>query len=340
MRLLLVKLSSLGDVVHALPAVTDAARAHPGLEVHWVVEERFRAIPALHPAVTKIVPVAIRRWREQWAGAGREILDSVRNIRAESYDVVLDSQGLIKSAVVACVARGDRVGFNAGSARERVASWTYRRGVAVARRQHAIDRQRALFAGALGYPIPVAAIDYGVRAERGDASGLLLAHGTTWTSKHWPEPFWAELARRALRGGERVTLPWGSKEEEARARRIAALAPGAEVARRLDLRGMIDLLVHSAAVVSADSGIGHLAAALGVRTLALYGPTDASLTGCRGASVTNLSAQFVCAPCLKRQCGYRGPPVFADTMRVEPACFATINPERVWQTLCGPAVRT
>lgn len=340
MRLLLVKLSSLGDVVHTLPAVTDAARAHPGLEVHWVVEESYRDVPALHPAVTKVIPVAIRRWRKQWGGAGHEIVDSVQNIRAESYDVVLDAQGLIKSAIVSRVARGRHVGFDAASARERVASLGYRRGVAVAQRQHAIDRQRALFAGALGYPIPAAAIDYGVRIERGDASGLVLAHGTTWTNKRWPEPFWAELARRALRRGERVTLPWGSEEEESRAHRIAALAPGAEVAHRLDLRGMIELLARSAAVVSADSGIGHLAAALGVRTLALYGPTDASLTGCRGVSVTNLSAQFVCAPCLKRQCGYRGPPVFAHATRVEPACFASITPERVWQTLCGSAART
>ena len=233
MRLLLVKLSSLGDVVHALPAVTDAARAHPGLEVHWVVEEGYQAIPALHPAVTKVIPVAIRRWRGRWGGAGREIAEFVRAIRTESYDVVLDSQGLIKSAVVARFGRGRHVGYDAASARERVASLGYRCGIAVARQQHAIDRQRALFAGALGYPIPTGAIDYGVRVERGGASGLVLAHGTTWSNKRWPEPFWADLATRALHRGERVTLPWGNSDEEARARRIAALAPGAEVAERL-----------------------------------------------------------------------------------------------------------
>ncbi len=92
-------------------------------------------------------------------------------------------------------------------------------------------------------------------------------------------------------------------------------------------------------MVSVDSGIGHLAAALGVRTLALYGPTDAQLTGCRGASVTNLTARFACAPCLERHCGYRGAPQFIDAVRVEPACFATITPECVWQTLCGSADR-
>jgi len=337
MRLLLVKLSSLGDVVHALPAVTDAARALPGLDVHWVVEEGYQAIPALHGAVTRVIPVAIRRWRGHWRGARREIGDFVRGIRAEAYDVVLDSQGLIKSAVVARFGRGRHVGFDAASARERVASLGYRCGVSVGRQQHAIDRQRALFAGALGYPMPTDAIDYGLRVRRGETSGLVLAHGTTWSNKRWPESFWAELAIRVLSRGERVTLPWGTPDERARAHRIAALAPGVEIAQPLDLRAMIELLANAAAVVSADSGIGHLASALGVRTLALYGPTDAGLTGCRGASVTNLSAQFACAPCLERRCGYRGAPVLVDEVSVEPPCFSTITPERVWRALCDSA---
>ncbi len=340
MRMLLVKLSSLGDVVHALPAVTDAARARPGLEVHWVVEEGYQAIPALHPAVTRIIPVAIRRWRRQWRGAGAQIVDAFRQLRASSYDLVLDSQGLIKSSVMARFGRGPHAGFDAASARERAASLGYRHGVTVARRQHAIDRQRALFAGALRYAMPTDAIDYGIHTDRSNVSGLVLAHGTTWGNKRWPEPFWAELANRALRRGERVTLPWGSAEELNRAQHIASLAPGVEIAARLDLRGMIELLASSAAVVSVDSGIGHLAAALGVRTLALYGPTDPALTGCRGASVVNLSAQFGCAPCLKRQCDYHGEPVLANRTRVEPPCFASITPETVWQNLCPSSDRT
>ncbi len=339
MRMLLVKLSSLGDVVHALPAVTDAARAHPGLEVDWAVEEGYQAIPAMHPAVTRIIPVAIRRWRRQWRGAGAQIADTIRNLRASSYDLVLDSQGLIKSSAVARFGRGPHAGFDSASARERAASLGYRHRVTVARRQHAIDRQRALFAGALGYAVPTDAIDYGIRTDRSNASGVVLAHGTTWGNKRWPEPFWADVANRALQRGERVTLPWGSAEELNSAQRIASLAPGSQIAAQLDLRGMIELLASSAAVVSVDSGIGHLAAALGIRTLALYGPTDAALTGCRGASVVNLSAQFGCAPCLRRQCGYRGAPVIVNAARIEPPCFASITPETVWQNLCRSADR-
>ena len=333
MRMLLVKLSSLGDVVHALPAVTDAARAIAGLEVHWVVEEGYQAIPALHPAVTQVIPVAIRRWRRSFGGAVVEIRDCIAQLRTSSYELVLDAQGLIKSALVARIGRGPHAGFDRDSARERVASCGYRYGIPVAKRQHAIDRQRALFAAALAYPQPNDAVDYGITRDRSNASGLVLAHGTTWNNKLWPEHFWADIANRALRAGERVTLPWGSADEQRRAQRIAALAPGADITDRIDLRGMIELLANSGAVVSVDSGIGHLSAALGVPTLALYGPTDAALTGCRGTSVVNLSSGFACAPCLKRRCGYHGDAVFVDAMRIEPPCFARITPDLVWQRL-------
>jgi len=335
MRLLLVKMSSLGDVVHALPAITDATRAIENLDVHWVVEEAYRDIPALHPAVSRVIPIALRRWRRRWHGAVREAGACIAALRRCTYDLVLDSQGLIKSAVVAGVARGPRAGFDRDSAREPIAALGYRRAFAIAKGRHAIDRQRELFAAALGYECPATPLDYGIARSRGTRAGVVLAHGTTWSNKRWPEPFWIDLARRSVAADIPVTLPWGSDDERARAHRIAAAAPGSTVADRLDLRGMIELLARSAAVVSVDSGIGHLAAALGVPTLALYGPTDARLTGCRGATVENLTAQFGCAPCVARRCAYRGAPQFVDAVRVEPACFSTIAPQRVWQRLAA-----
>ena len=340
MRLLVVKLSSLGDVVHALPAVTDASRAIADLEVHWVVEEAYRDIPALHPAVSRVIPIALRRWRRSWRGAVAEIGDCISALRRDTYDVVLDAQGLIKSSVVAGLCRGVRAGFDRASAREPLAAIGYRSGIAVAKGYHAIDRQRALFAGALGYRCPTAPLDYGLLRANPSRAGVVLAHGTTWASKRWPEAFWVELACRLMRSGIAATLPWGSDVERDRARRIAAGAPGAVVAERTDLRGMIDLLRRSAAVVSVDSGIGHLAAALGVPTIAVYGPTDPNLTGCRGEAVESLPAQFECAPCLARRCAYRGEPRVVAGARVEPPCFSTVTPERVWQRLVSIARST
>jgi heptosyltransferase I len=333
MRLLIVKLSSLGDVVHALPAVTDASRAIADLDVHWVVEEAYRHIPAMHPSVTRVIPIALRRWRVRWWGASAEIGECIASLRRDAYDLVLDAQGLIKSSVVAGVCRGTRAGFDRASAREPLASMGYRHAIAVAKGQHAIDRQRALFAGALGYRCPSTPLDYGLPPTKSLRAGVVLAHGTTWDSKRWPEMFWIDLAARLTHSGVTVTLPWGSEAERECARRIAAGAPGAAVAERTDLRDMIDLLGRSAAVVSVDSGIGHLATALGVQTIALYGPTDANLTGCRGVTVENLTADFPCAPCMTRRCTYRGAPRVVDGACIEPPCFSTITPERVWQRL-------
>jgi heptosyltransferase-1 len=335
MRLLLVKMSSLGDVVHALPAVTDAARAIAGLDVHWVVEEAYRDVPALHPAVTRVIPIALRRWRRRWRGASAEIGDCIAALRRDTYDVVLDAQGLIKSSAVAAVCRGVRVGFDRASVREPLAALGYRNGIAVAKGGHAIDRQRALFAGALGYRCPPTPLDYGLTRVQAPRAGVVLAHGTTWDNKRWPEAFWIDLASRLTHGGNSVTLPWGSVAEHERAQRIAARVPGAAVAARTELCGMIDLLARSAAVVSVDSGIAHLASALGVPTIALYGPTDPRLTGCRGASVENISARFECAPCLARRCAYRGEPRLVAGAPVEPPCFSSITPERVWHRLAA-----
>jgi heptosyltransferase-1 len=331
MRVLLVKMSSLGDVVHALPAVSDAA-AH-GVRFDWVVEEAFAAIPARHPAVDRVIPIAWRRWRRNlWRDRG-ELRAFAARLREVRYDLVLDAQGLIKSAAVTVAARaGAKAGLSRASAREGMAALAYDRPVAVARGAHAIDRLRALFAGALGYPAPApgAPLDCGIAAGGPVGRRCVLLHGTTWESKHWPEGFWRELARLAREAGYDPVLPAGNAAELDRARAIAG-ATGAEVWDRLPLGEVIERLGESALAVGVDSGLTHLAAALDVPTLALYGSTDSVLTGCRGPRAQSLQADFPCAPCLARTCGYRGEPQYWQGERVEPACFARLPPDAVWR---------
>ncbi|MGB0692771.1 MAG: lipopolysaccharide heptosyltransferase I, partial [Pseudomonadales bacterium] len=146
MKVLLVKTSSLGDVIHALPAVTEAAQNVPNMELTWVVEEGFADIPARHPAVKRVVPVALRRWRRNWIGAQQEVGGFLRDLRGETYDLVLDSQGLLKSAVIALVARGPVAGYDRHSAREGLAAAFYQQHAPVDRRLHAVMRQKQLFA--------------------------------------------------------------------------------------------------------------------------------------------------------------------------------------------------
>lgn len=336
-RVLLVKMSSLGDLVHALPAVTDAA-AH-GIRFDWVVEEAFAAVPALHPAVSNVLPIAWRRWRRQlWRDRG-ELAAFFRRLRSERYDLVLDAQGLLKSAVVSAAARGaERAGFDRSSARESLAAFGVKRAIAVPREAHAILRQRALFAGALGYPPPAAesAPEFGVGAAKasrqldaGTAPLAVLLHGTTWASKLWPERYWVELARRARGNGFEVALPAGSLEEAARAQRIAT-ASGAIAWPRMVLADLIERVARARVVIGVDSGLLHASAALGVPTVGVYLATDAARTGCVGPRALALAAEFPCAPCASRICRYSGAAAAEQGTTIEPACATRVTPARVW----------
>jgi heptosyltransferase-1 len=198
LRILIVKTSSLRDVVHTLPALTDAAQAIPGLRADWVVEEGFAEIPAWHPAVDRVIPVAVRRWRKQWWNTlrGGELGRFLSDLRHTKYDVIIDAQGLFKSAVITGLARGRRAGLDKNSIKEPVASRFYQQKIAVPRAEHAVQRVRQLFASILCYQYNAQQIDYGLSTSsvRSTVPVLMFLHGTTWASKHWPQPYWKEFA--------------------------------------------------------------------------------------------------------------------------------------------------
>lgn len=340
MRVLLIKTSSLGDVIHTLPALTDAARAIPGIEFDWVVEEGFAEIPSWHPAVAGIIPVAIRRWRKSLWQTWRsgEWARFKQRLRDTPYDLVIDAQGLLKSAWLTRYTRAPVVGLDRDSAREPLASRFYRQGYGVPRGQHAVERVRQLFALALGYPLPQTTGDYGLERSRlVDApSGVpfvLFLHGTTWATKHWPELYWRQLAERLIAQGLQVQLPWGNVAERERAERIAEGLEQAVVLPKLNLAGVAKVLAQAQACVAVDTGLGHLAAAFDVPTLSLYGPTNPGLSGAYGKSQVHLAGDYpACAPCLQKKCTYK--PTADDQRRLDlnrewPVCFTRLNPERV-----------
>jgi heptosyltransferase-1 len=329
-RVLIVKTSSLGDVLHTLPAVTDACSRLKSVKFHWVVEESLAEIPAWHPGVEHVIPVAMRRWRKALTCSIRagEFGDFRRRLQTATYDHVIDAQGLMKSAVVTRLARGLRSGLDRASAREPLLGFAYHRRFAVAKGRHAIERVRRLFSLALDYPLPATPPDYGLTSSvfgrPGSGDYLVFAHGTTWTTKLWPEAYWINLARRANAAGLGVCLPWGDAEERARAERIAAVCRRARVVPRGGLTELAGLLVRAHGVVAVDTGLSHLAAALGVPVVGLYGATDPGLTGARGPLSAELRADFACSPCLSRRCRHIG------NAPVAPACYATLPPARVW----------
>lgn len=296
MRVLLIKTSSLGDVIHTLPALTDAARAIPGIQFDWVVEEGFAEIPAWHPAVAQVIPVAIRRWRKHllqtWkSGEWKRFKQRLGEV---DYDLVIDAQGLFKSAVLTRYSKAPVAGLDRDSAREPLACRFYDRLYAVAKNQHALERTRQLFAQALGYPLPAGMGDYGLdRAAMADGAAqpyLLFLHGTTWVSKHWPETDWRALAERMAAQGWAIRLPWGNETERERAERIVAGIEGAAVLPKLNLAGVAKVIAGATACVAVDTGLGHLAAALDVPTISLYGPTLPGKVGAYGRGQVHLCA--------------------------------------------------
>ncbi|KAB8310522.1 lipopolysaccharide heptosyltransferase RfaC [Erwinia endophytica] len=299
MQVLIVKTSSMGDVLHTLPALTDAMRAIPGIRFDWIVEEGFAQIPTWHPAVDRVIPVAIRRWRKHWFGsaAREERFLFKREVQSRQYDLVIDAQGLIKSAaLVTRIAKGIKHGQDSRSAREPFASWWYDRRHAINKQQHAVQRTRELFAKSLNYPLPTSLGDYAIAGHflanpPVDAvQYLVFLHATTRDAKHWPENNWRELIGLLQASGLKIKLPWGTEHEQQRARRLAEGFNYVEVLPKLTLEQVAQILAGAKAVVSVDTGLSHLTAALDRPNITLYGPTDPGLIGGYGKN------QFVLRP--------------------------------------------
>jgi len=286
--ILIVKTSSLGDVVHNLPVASDIRRHFPDASIDWVVEELYAPLVALHAAVRRVIPVALRRWRRRPLGGAtwKEIGEFRRLSHAERYDAVIDTQGLLKSALIARAAKGRHHGFDAGSVREPLAARFYDATHHVARSQHAVQRNRSLAALALGYRLEEPA-DYGLAVpgpiRRSARRYAVLLHGSSRRDKLWGETAWVELGRGLASRGIACVLPWGNDEERRRSERLALELDHAEVPPLEPLDRLAVLLGAAAVVVGGDTGLTHLAAALDRPVAAIYRGTDPRLTGVYGS---------------------------------------------------------
>lgn len=330
MKVLLVKMSSFGDVLHTLPAIEDAHRAK-GLTFDWAIEPPFAAMAKLHPAVDHIVEVPLRGMRKAlWVNLqSGEIKKTIHNLRQTAYDLVLDAQGLVKSAIVSRLARGKRVGFDKQSIREPFASRFYHQKIQVDKTLHAVERTRALFAKAFDYDYKSLPLDYGIdlkllpNVDVPD-NAVLFLHGTTWETKHYPVEYWQQLGMMAVNEGYTVLLPWGSDSEKQRAIEIQKSASNIDVLPKMSLLELAGLMTKVLGAIAVDTGLGHLASALAVPCVSLYGPTDPMRTGTHGLNQVHQYSTKSCAPCLKRTCQQKG------DFRINPPCFESVNPNVVW----------
>jgi heptosyltransferase-1 len=296
MRILIVKLSSLGDIVHAMPAVQDIRRALPHAQIDWVVEQAFTPLVQRCEGVARVVGCELRRWRKSPLGAQtRAEWRAFREaLRAQAYEAVIDLQGLTKSALVSRVARlaagGKRFALanrTEGSSYEAPTRWAADVAIGIEPHVHAVVRSRELCARALGFELP-AALRYGLRAVPAEDRGLAgdavrcvaLVHGTSREDKCWPEAHWIEFGRRLARDGCTLGLPHGSDAERGRSERLAgALGAAAQVWPRLDLGSLTDRLAQCAGVVGVDSGLSHIAVALDMPHVQIYNFDTAWRTG-------------------------------------------------------------
>ena len=283
-NILFIKTSSLGDVIHHMPALTDARSARSDATFSWLVEEQFAPLVRLHPAVAEVIPVAWRRWRKSVLApvTMAELSKSFGALRARQYDDIVDTQGLLRSALLTRSARGRRHGYDASSIREPLASLFYDARYRVDRRLHAIERNRILSGLALGY-VPQGDPDFGldrVRFAGGASRYAVLLHATARAEKQWPEAHWIALGRALGHDqGLELVLPWGSESERMRSENIARNVPGARVPDRAPLDEVAKTIGGAQFVVGVDTGLLHLAAALSVPLVAIFTGSKPDLTG-------------------------------------------------------------
>jgi len=335
-KILLIKMSSMGDIFHTFPAISDLKAHHPNAIIDWVVEDGFKEIVAWHPAVNKAIPINLRRWmKERNRKSWQEFKAWRKSLQSEDYDVVIDAQGLLKSALISMLANAPVAkGYDKKSARESISSFFYNEKIFVNKMQHAVERTRQLFGRAFSY-IPASELNFGINQnfERAikNPNKLMFIVGTSWVTKLWSATHWQDLTAIAIEAGYDVEILWGSDEEKAVADSIIASNPKAtRPAQRMTITAIAEKLVEAAGVIGLDTGFSHLAGALETPTIALYGATSPVKVGLIGEHTSNLQLEpaLNCMPCHKRQCKWL-PENSAET----PPCMKAIKPIDVWSKL-------
>jgi heptosyltransferase-1 len=285
LNILLVRVSSLGDVLHNLPMVADIARHYPDANIDWVVEEGYVSLVRLNARVRTIIPFALRRWRKSLGKpeTRAEIRAFFRTLRQQQYDYVFDTQGLLKTGIIMGAARivkgGHKVGLangSEGSGYEGISRWFHTDSIPTDPRTHAVARGRIVAGAALGYPVDTPA-DFGLPAVSPDEPKpdwmpstpyAVYFHGTARDAKKWAPQNWIELGRQLA--PMPILLPWGSDKEKAEAEHLAAGLPNARVLPKLSMADATLLARHAALAIGVDTGLTHIAAAFTVPTVEIY----------------------------------------------------------------------
>lgn len=328
-------MTSLGDIIHTFPAVKDVIDHFPQAQIDWVVEIPFEEIVNWNPAIRNIIVSHRPRWRKSRFSLGtlKEVWRFYKRVRQEKYDAIIDPQGRIKSAKAVFWAHGKKYGIDKNIITDPSATIVYNHTIKTDKYPHVINRTRELFARSLDYEFNLENIDYGLSQVNWTNHAvnkpyLIFLHGTTWESKHWPDPYWIELAKIATSNGYDVMLPWVTQSEHDRAQLIAENNSNVHILERMNLTEVSSYIAHASGVVGVDTGLAHIAAAVGTPTLALYGGSISWYTGVLGNFAKSIQSKYECSPCKQHDCSKQKSP---DNLY--PPCFIEITPQVVWQEL-------
>ncbi|ADV33982.1 lipopolysaccharide heptosyltransferase I [Candidatus Blochmanniella vafra str. BVAF] len=298
---LIIKISSMGDIIHTLPAVTDAANFIPNVLFDWVVEETFAEIPQWHLSVFQVIPIKLRLWKKKWytLRSWKEYNNYITQVGAKKYDAIIDAQGLLKTSLFATYfAVGIKHGLDRFSAKEPISCWVYDKCYRINKIQHAIERIRKLFAYSLGYSVPSCIGQYNIRhifqscIKKSEAPYLILLHSTTCLLKCWPESSWLIFIQKVLKFSDyRIKIPFWTKREEWFVKCLKNYFSQIIVLPHLTLWEVSIQIIQASAIISVDTGLSHLAAAYDCSNLTLYGPTNPELIGTYGLNQTILRSK-------------------------------------------------
>lgn len=280
-RILLVKISSMGDIIHNMPLVHDLKTQYPDAQIDWVVEEAFAGLAKLNPLVSRVIPVALRRWKKSLFSAKTwaELFAFKRTLQETNYDAILDTQGLIKSALLCRLANGSSYGRNTESARERLAGFLYQYPLSVSHQLHAVIRNRLGGSLALNYAIDETKPCYDIDIRDIQTSFeipenfIIAFHSTARDAKHWPTEYWIECGQQLNQKGFCFVLPWGDETEKSRAVLIAKELSNAMILPKLSIVQLAKLISKAKAAIGLDTGLTHIAVVLNIPTVAIFTDT-------------------------------------------------------------------
>ena len=321
MKILIVKLSSIGDIIHTFPAIIDAKRHISDLTIDWLVDENFESIPKLlnysknNQIVNQIISIPLRKTKKKIKYI-TSFLSNLLKLRSQKYDLIIDAQGLLKSALIAKYIKSTKlVGFNWSSCREPLASCLYKYKVNIEKQLHAITRIRKLFSLALNYTIDFDKenyIDSGLDKQcflklpelvvKKIDKYIVFLHGTTWETKYWDNQYWQQLNQLLTTKNIYVVVTFSNSKEQQFVEQLAANSNNVIILPQMNIEQIACMLANASAVVAVDTGFAHLTGALNTPIVTIYGATCTYKSAVAGNNSINLQSQYHCSPCLSKIC--------------------------------------